>query len=107
MNQDRDKYLAESMGYEFGSVFGRHGGYYHGQAWKKDGQYAFRHVNFSDWIGFGKLWEWAQNKRVDGSTVAYHCLVFFTAGKVCRVVDYLNPDRFASAVYEFLKGRES
>jgi hypothetical protein len=70
--------------------------------------------NFSTWADFGKLWEWAQTQEwfyqftqyTHGEdsylTEQYNCFwdlwnSFFK--------EYANPDRFANALYEFLKAR--
>lgn len=60
-------------------------------------------VDFSTWEGFGKLWEWAQKQEwfkevpFNFDENRYHdCYMLFP-------VEFVNPDRFADAVYEHLK----
>lgn len=56
--------------------------------------------NFFTWEGFGKLWEWVHNQK------------WWDKFRVCPqryYIDwsdtYVNPERFATAVYNFLKER--
>jgi hypothetical protein len=95
MNIERDKFLTEAMGEEW-----------------------FEHRNFcgsgdtmvandfSTWEGFGKLWEWAQKQEwwvTDFKDKHFGMLPshfeFVPDGLV-------QPDRFATAIYAFLKERE-
>lgn len=60
-------------------------------------------TDFSTWEGFGKLWEACQKKE-------WWKIFVWRSGVRGRNL-YLNlnlihPDRFADAVYEFLKGEE-
>ncbi len=99
---ERDKFLTEAMG---GCVFS-----------PKDEDYMLCgkcgcdimsgiHDNyFSTWRMFGSLWEWAQEQEWWGYFVAR-----MMTKETCTLDSILNkfidPDRFANAVYEFLKDR--
>ena len=59
-------------------------------------------IDFSTWQGFGKLWEWSQKREWWGQFVEDTTGI----GSSSLVdVDCIDPDRFADALYEFLKGR--
>lgn len=94
--------------------------------WSCGTEYALQGVNglicplcsqiyFSDWEGFGKLWEWAQEQEwfQDLMESMWDEVVYGTYRTVELIVGasvhpiHVHPDRFANAVYEFLKGRES
>jgi len=70
---------------------------------------AVKHYDFSTWEGFGKLWEWAQGQ--DGWIVefigkyGYYDYVYAEEPQITLQLntDIINPDRFADAVYEYLK----
>ena len=53
--------------------------------------------DFSTWVGFGKLWEWAIDQEW------FH--LFLMVDNKSGPVDVIHPDRFATAVYEYLKER--
>ena len=61
--------------------------------------------DFSTWPGFGKLWEWAQDQEWWQEFVEYMDinLTDFVIGELEVFPWIINPDRFANAVYEFLK----
>lgn len=118
MNTDRDKYLTEAMG----------------ECWHEDNGMELaaytsclncgvvlrvnddgllleikRNTDFSTWQGFGKLWEWAKSHgarwAMAGELQCGRSSV--NGGKFLSLPEELiNPDRFANAVFEFLKGRE-
>lgn len=50
--------------------------------------------SFSNWNGFGKLWEWTEKQE---------WFKDFWATIKDTKQQYINPDRFANAMYEFLK----
>ena len=56
-------------------------------------------INFSDWSGFGKLREWAQGQEWFEDFGGYDY------AELWRTM--VNPDRFADAIFKFLKERES
>jgi hypothetical protein len=107
VDQNRNKYLTEAMGLEYIKTItrGKFGDCIH-----------YREPNGEDYIVmagvfFFLLWEWAQDQEwwgmfvIDGkdSDKAY---IFLTvkSGAYLHVED-INPDRFANAVYDFLKAR--
>lgn len=65
---------------------------------------------FSTWAGFGVLFEWAKQQEWWEEFVSDLCIlglnsVFGGAPAVMTdCFDFLDPDRFADAIYEFLKG---
>jgi len=53
-------------------------------------------ICFSDWEGFGKLWEWAQDQE---------WFFRFWMGRMWSypgIQDSINPDNFATAIHEYL-----
>lgn len=95
MNTKRDKFLTEAMEEEFSQ--------YTHEIYKEN--------NLSTWEGFGKLWEWAQKqewwKEFCFSPIGdgYHCYIVSKGlDKFAIGCAYIHPDRFADAVYQFLKG---
>jgi hypothetical protein len=60
--------------------------------------------NFSNWQGFGRLLEWAQ-KQEWWSDLAISLGGYpYEGGGHVIDVKFIHPDRFATAVYSFLKG---
>lgn len=61
--------------------------------------------DFSTWEGFGKLWEWTQKQE--------WWIVFcqfesnLSIDTSCIIKRLIHPDRFADAVYEFLRERDT
>ena len=74
---ERDKYLTEKMGYCL-------------YDW---------HTDFSTWEGFGKLWEWCT--KIASPNLFEAMGISFNGDMIIQ--DIINPDKFADAVYEFLK----
>ena len=60
--------------------------------------------DFSTWQGFGQLWGWAIKQDWFRE---FKMLLFLSHGKTCYEVDaflsFVNPNRFADALYEYLK----
>lgn len=57
--------------------------------------------NFSTWTGFGKLWEWSIKQDW------WRGFAYTTQHEIYNIGPALiNPDNFANAVYEYLKGRK-
>ena len=98
---ERDKFLTEAMGECWHEWEGHVSDYKRCMKCHKDGGYpeGFRvrliNNNFSIWEGFGKLWEWAQKQEWWEGYLADAIPKYIA---VC----YVNPDRFADAVYEYL-----
>jgi hypothetical protein len=62
-------------------------------------------IDFSTWQRFGELWEFVIRQKWlnDFLDVVGH----FYTGYECNIeTEFINPDRFANAVYEFLKQGE-
>ena len=59
---------------------------------------------YSTWQGFGELWEWAIKQEWWLSFGYRHGDV--SLGQAIFSQYYINPDRFADAVYEYLRERE-
>ena len=93
MNTERDKFLTEAMGECF-EVYGRNKNGEPRRCNYCDNPLA---TDFSTWEGFGKLWTWAQKQ---GWWIKI-MLRFQNEG----FYHYIHPDRFADAVYAFLKER--
>jgi hypothetical protein len=95
MNEERDKFLCERMG----MIWHEEGRYY------ANPQTGIPYVpDFSTWPGFGLLWEWAI-KQHDWWTL-FKENFFFVYPVTRGIEDLINPDRFANALFEFLKKRE-
>jgi len=94
--KDRDKFLTEwQMGWEWSEEDGW---------WCVPNDYPSHDIpNFSTWSGFGKLWEWAKGQSFWGEFKYY--LRNDTNIKWISMEDCINPDNFANALYEFLKGK--
>lgn len=105
MNTERDKFLTEAMGecwHNLGEKYTTEIGWcIKCCTWHKHNH------NFSIWSGFGKLWEWAQKQEWWKSFVWVHG--DSTRAKYRKEstfsVKFLHPDRFADALYQFLKER--
>lgn len=103
---ERDKFLTEAIGecwHEWKEVCraGNCWGYHECQeCGKLLGQYKpVEQNNFSTWQGLGKLWEWATQQE-------WWYLFLYTYGDGNNIYyRYINPTKFADAVYEFLKKR--
>lgn len=99
MNTERDKFLTEQMGecwHEFSHEKKAPCGTYKVCVCGRE-NYIFPCDNtyFSTWDGFGKLWEWAQKQPFWMKMIGkFHAEGFY---------HFINPGRFADAVYEFLK----
>jgi len=108
---DRDKFLTEAMG----------------ECWHGISDYSEKEQNYSTWQGFGKIWEWAKVQEWWGDFI-YYKQSMFTVSKgeilggtasnpvyehvinvdskfLAKIIDLINPDTFADALYEFLKER--
>ena len=63
----------------------------------------YDNIDFSTWEGFGKLWGWLQSLDIDTKEA-------FELQYVGRIGIYfhyhINPDRFAGALYKYLKENE-
>lgn len=73
-------------------------------------QFQAKNIHFSTWTGFGNLWEWSQKQDWWGAFYAslhYNTITGFNGINYeyeKRLEEYyVNPERFANAVYEFLK----
>jgi hypothetical protein len=64
----------------------------------------FQPINFSTWEGFGKLWEWAQKQDWWESFVDDDMYQRGHRNWLFPVA-WIHPDRFADALYKFLKAR--
>lgn len=69
------------------------------------------HRNFSTWRDFGYLWDWANNQewwQYEFYENEKHSFKTNTCNDTIWSFDItlINPDKFADAVYEYLKGRQ-
>lgn len=108
MSKERDKYLTEAMGL-----------CYHDIKLKSDyprdtlisycsicGEEYVGNIDFSTWEGFGKLWEWAKEQKWwdefrRSLAIGFDQIIYFVAD----LEPHIHPDRFADAVYNFLRRR--
>jgi hypothetical protein len=120
MNTDRDKFMTEAMGNDWHTVGYAERDIRRGvicNCGSNNCAGPSRNISLSTWQGFGKLWEWAQEQEFFLELLVFICVdiegkgmdiefakAFNLDSVSCGAV---NPDRFANAVYEFLKGRES
>lgn len=104
MNTDRDKFLIEAMGECWHKkTFWSGVGIICEECNDNHDLVRLMRIDFSTWPGFGKLWNWATeqdwwsgfNRYAEGT----HAM-----GGI--PVSLINPDRFATAIYEYLKARE-
>lgn len=102
MNTERDKFLCEVIGgYWHYSIYTVRGNECSCGKWWS--QCSKTQPDFSTWEGFGKLWEWSEKQEwwKEYSSMNMH------DRKAYGVVPtrYINPDKFADAVYNFLKDK--
>jgi len=83
MNLKRDKFLSDAMEI----------------IWCCDSAHCDNRVWFSTWNGFGRLWVWAQNQDWWNDFFQSSC---HEATDWFQLM--INPDQFATAVYNYLKG---
>ena len=121
MHTERDKFLTEAMGecwHDFVMAKNPDGRDAKGWTCTKCHIYTTYihslYCDFSTWDGFGKLWTWAQKQ--EWFDLFQCCLYYHDYLKHChrpgderldndKVLhnELIHPDRFANAVYEFLK----
>ncbi len=102
---ERDKYLTEAIGecyheWEFEWIYSTR----HSLCIKCDSTEYENPVGFSEWEGFGKLFEWSK-------TQDWWMLFLFewTDELMPTTIPYklINPSIFANVIYEFLKDKET
>jgi hypothetical protein len=100
MNDLRNIFLTKLLGYE---LYIGLCGYVHPDRPYFEFSKPVRGINFSSWEGFGELFEFCQKQEWYSQLeedVIYHgadsCGGWFD-------ITYINPDKFADTVYEFLK----
>ena len=106
MNTERDKFLTKAMGECFHQYIGWHCRYCGQDA--PEPPESEQNPDFSTWTSFGKLWEWAidqewWNKFEFSEYAGHNRNDEFGATLKDILQGLINPDRFATAVYEFLK----
>jgi hypothetical protein len=122
---ERDKYLTEAMG----MCYHENRNVYWDDDLHEDSRIICKHCskintnnsNFSTWEGFGKLWEFCQEQEWwEGFLIKneyQHTRDVYSPHKEYPYREYqetvyedmsglINPDRFADAVYTYLKERE-
>ena len=124
MNTERDRFLTEAMGecwHKTSNTEPYHSGcVVHickcGQRELEDSRAFYNpgpnwvRQKYDDWQSFGKLWEWAQKQEWWSSFVAKKTPS--NMRPMCgfgqpQLDLYIHPDRFADAIYTFLKEREA
>jgi len=104
----RDAFLTEAMGKCWHEWVERESGLFEAEDCSKCNAYKDTDTvgehNFSTWEGFGKLWEWAQKQgwwnymKFIGNYTEQTTVNEFTHSNCI-----IHPDRFADAVYKYLK----
>lgn len=100
---ERDKFLTEAMGLCW------HEGRWYGFYWCCSNcdttlpRNADNNIDFDSWPGFGILWEWSLKQEWWISFISH-----IGSPYALTVIQYtyINPSRFADAVFEFLKERK-
>lgn len=116
MKTERDKFLTEAMGgcwHELvdpgtGLIFGPNYRAPECSCGKTLSRMTPLHNNpdFSTWQGFGKLWTWAKEQGWwEGFLFDLGSINIRTRDQLVIHPDYINPDHFADAIYDFLKDR--
>ena len=118
MNIERDKFLTEAMGecfHDWETSDAMPDGWIFkckkcSEKWRTIDYnemfptFPYEGVNFSIWENFGKLWEWSQKQEWWGYFIHKN---YCKNGKQLTVdtmlSNLINPDKFADAVYEYLK----
>lgn len=94
MHSERDKFLYEAMGMKATYLLGDY---------KTQLDQKTRRMNgFSDWSEFGLLLQWVTTQEW-----RYHIILKSRSAYSSDTLplDYINPDKFANVVYEFLLAR--
>ena len=109
MNTKRDKFLKEAMDKcwrEPNSWPAQHSYFLYKECSKCGALYPCQFDDFSTWNGFGKLWTWViERDWWDNFKYQKYCGAYCDIDVHIDETD-IDPDRFANAVYEFLKERE-
>lgn len=98
----RDKFLTEAMGLHWHEVVFINSTIVQCSCGNSAYVNPCANIDFETWEGFGTLWEWVQVQVWwDGFKVKMDTFLYSGA----RMIDYtiINPNRFANAIYEFLK----
>lgn len=64
-----------------------------------------KNCDFSTWQGFGKLWEWAGEQEWFPYFINEEFFGCYGGVSFNFARNFINPDRFADALYEFLNRR--
>ncbi len=119
--EKQNKFLTEAMGecwHDWTNKYFRcahcdtHMGEVTGQYKSNLSDAKFANNDFSTWPGFGKLWEWVKQRWWFDSFILSlqpthresEIKENLQEGvRIMQIMEFVHPDRFASAVYEFLK----
>jgi hypothetical protein len=99
MNEIRDKFLTEAMGYKWHDCQSNPDGF-----WCDD--CADEHevsADFSTWEGFGQLWEWCNGNNGFMMGTFIRIYTDHDPDNMLLPTHLINPNRFANAVYKYLK----
>ena len=111
MNTERDRFLTEAMGecwHEFDaepSLFGEwedESNYCNKCSYRKGLNDVLPVNNFSSWEDFGKLWDWASSQVGLLRMITNE----LDENDSYRWTHWVHPDRFADAVYAYLKEKK-
>ena len=103
MNIERDKLLTELMG-ECWHTF-KHSRFCdkcNAEFWMQETEAANDKYNFSTPDGFVKLWNWAKSQEWWDN---FWSITFDDYLEATDVIEMINPNLFANALYEYLKGK--
>lgn len=109
MNTDRDRFLTEAMGKCWHELDEKPDplGYALVPACKKCERWYPQNSDFSTWPGFGVLKEWAEKQNWWRDFITHICEVWpndqWSYNSYWKFEEINKPDRFANALYEFLK----
>ena len=63
-------------------------------------------IDFTSWIGFGVLWEWANKQEWWADFIYNYYNVHNYKISLSVTLKIVNPTKFSAAVYEFLKDKK-
>lgn len=104
MHTERDRFLTEALGlcwHEFPTPINN----FAPPCSKCNGSPLKLNILFSSWHGFGILWEWASKKEWWQKFGDFIYSKYYNGDldiTICMLEYFINPDKFADVIYEFL-----
>lgn len=109
IKRERDKFLTEAMGLCYHSNWkSQMAGSFCLDCLYESNSPCNGRIVFYTWAGFGKLWEWAQKQDWWSEFNSGRLLCYMDEpedSKMIININLIDPDRFADALYEYLKER--